>query len=632
MIYLHSLASWNTPFDASVHAVNEFWFESVIYEENLDDDIVKPNFKITAENPGITGLKNLIGKYYTLSEQKENGDVHEIARGRIISLPSAILGKLIDLDFWCLPPSEETVLKAFANGFRIGEVDYDPDAPEADRAAADSYDPVFLSQDAPDSPLNILDATSKYIRWNPLTLQPELIDMISGSQQHIISRNSGDAQQTEGSESFQITNPPKADMRLRVVAQWTQEATGVQTNRLLETTPISTFSYEHLKQSLPAKGTQIGSSTGWTIEECELLEESDDLPFEFDISWIPGTDIGISDRKASLRSRTLRVGIRTAFEYSQSREEILDIYMKSGMQIGIQQEKTETVEQIQITDLTVDVITPEWKYEHQDTLEIMHYAVGDKVQAFGRCWSCVAEHDATEVFTRYLYDAVTGETATTLWEPVAKQRAIDPRNGAYFTSDRGKRSIRYALNRLKRQVIKRSQCAEYSFEVPASVGLQMSTDHTCLIESRNLPGGQCVGKIVGIEHSLTNSRTSKITLAVQIGDDTASPTPVGGQAADYGITYSIEAADLNLPVDAYALPAVTPRVLEIENDRPQQIQKATDAIFFGHLNPVETISKNATAIRIYYEPLRQEDVISRRITIRTEPIHIARGINLSPDI
>ncbi|MBB4236378.1 hypothetical protein [Rhizobium esperanzae] len=49
-------------------------------------------------------------------------------------------------------------------------------------------------------------------------------------------------------------------------------------------------------------------------------------------------------------------------------------------------------------------------------------------------------------------------------------------------------------------------------------------------------------------------------------------------------------------------------------------------------DPVAAIASNPTILRIYFEPLRQEDLIVRRLSAHTQPIIVRKGIDLSPEM
>lgn len=50
---------------------------------------------------------------------------------------------------------------------------------------------------------------------------------------------------------------------------------------------------------------------------------------------------------------------------------------------------------------------------------------------------------------------------------------------------------------------------------------------------------------------------------------------------------------------------------------------------------MKAIEDNPTRIRVYYDPQRQEDLITRRMsatTLPTLPVHIAKGLDLNPEL
>ncbi|CDN46826.1 hypothetical protein [Neorhizobium galegae] len=628
MLYLAFLDAWDQPFDPIAHKKNEAFFsiDSNI-EEREDGDVITPFFNVTVQNPGIAWIATQPSRYAVISEQlPDDPEPIQLARGRYHNLPVELAGDDCQIEFTCVPPDEDDVLKAAADAIRLGEVDYDPDADQEDREAAEVYDPLFYSPEATDDPSNALAATMDVWRWNRLTLAPERVHLINGTVQHVIA---GATAGTHKSARMSIRNPPKALSRIRLISNWTQSASGDQPTEFLGTREIDTYNYQSFIDGLPKPGTAIGSSTGWTIAAAEIKEIEDLLPQTFGRGF--ASIWGATGQQIKMQAKRLTIGMRAHYEYNQEREEILDLYMSAGVQPVLDDDKTETVDQITLSSLTLDVVTPEWLYEDPETLEVMHYVVGDKVQANGLVWRCTFEHDATERFTANLFDPDTGDVAQTLWVKTAKQAAVDARTSRFFDMPRGKRAVRHGLRRLNRIVQRRARAAEVSFEVEWKVGRTITCADECRIEYRRWPGGELVGKVIGVQLKIDGaSRSAIITLGVSIGTG-VEPNPSEGIESTNDILYGVTAPGVNAPVDTYSLDNQGPRILVVENEADTQDGFGRNASESGG-DPVAAIAANPTILRIYFEPLRQEDLITRRISAHTQPVYVRKGIDLSPEI
>ncbi|TAV14722.1 hypothetical protein [Rhizobium ruizarguesonis] len=87
---------------------------------------------------------------------------------------------------------------------------------------------------------------------------------------------------------------------------------------------------------------------------------------------------------------------------------------------------------------------------------------------------------------------------------------------------------------------------------------------------------------------------------------------------------------MNQPVDAFALAIKAPRFVEIENDAVEQEGYMFNASSFGG-KIEQALKDNPTRIRVYYDPLRTENLITRRLTATTSPIYVRKGLDLNPE-
>jgi hypothetical protein len=285
-------------------------------------------------------------------------------------------------------------------------------------------------------------------------------------------------------------------------------------------------------------------------------------------------------------------------------------------------DKEETVETIHLGALNLDLVTPEWEFEDPDTLERIHYNVGDVRQANSRVWECVLAHDATEDFRAVTYE---GLTATRLWDRVPKKSAMpDPRAASFITSDRGTRAVRHGLRRLARTVLERAHCLQVDFECEWLTARAMRVGHMARAEHRKLPGGEATGWVSSVRLVAEGSRRKgAVSMLVSVGAGSAAPVPGAGQEQTGDVVYSVSAPAARVPVNAYALATKAPRVYEINNNASEQ----RAAAMFDD-DPVQAIQEKPTHIRLAVDALREEDLIRRRIKVTCEPLPVPRGVVL----
>ncbi|TAW65442.1 hypothetical protein ELI15_14200 [Rhizobium ruizarguesonis] len=623
MIYLAKLTTWDQPFDPALHCKNAFKAVTGKVIEQEDGPVIMSTMAARIRNPGAAWLSAQPEDYYVMSEKRRDDPAPvQLARGRITSLPSELAGKALDLEFVCVPPDEDDVMKAAADLLRTGEVDYDPDAPAADREAAERYDPVYFSPEASDDPTNVLLATTELWRWDRVTLALERVDMITGRRLFTITAG------LNGSERLTLDVPPKAKTKLRVIAQWTQSANGDQTNPFMTNREVMSYTYKALIEGMSKAGDSIGNAAGWTIADAYVENVEPLLSKTYNQSF--SSIWGATGQQVTVEGRSMNVTMHAHYDYTQPREEVFVATMLTGVQGILGDDREETVEELTVADITLDTTTPDWLYEDGDTLEPKSYAIGDKVQANGLCWLCVTPHEATEQFTAFLFDD-DGNQTVQLWQKTAKVAAVDARVSSFFDTTRGVRATRYAIRRLHRSVQSRARCATIQADVSWMAARDMTCADEARIENRRLPGGQPVGKITYVELRIDGARRSAtVKIAASVGTGVAPGAPTGNQQQTSDVVYSVQAPAVNQPVDAFALAIKAPRIVEIENEAVEQEGHMFNASSFaGKIE--QALLDNPTRIRVYYDPLRSENLITRRLTATTSPIYVRKGLDLTPE-
>lgn len=609
MLYFAWISDPMTTFDPLTHAREDLQvFRLRIHEQAGLVPVVECDIR----NPGIAGLLTRTERYALISEQSAD-DIEPVllARGRLVGVPTELASDPVTIELQCVPENEDDVLRAAADAIRVGEVEFDPDSPDEN---AESYDPLYVGQDGDEDPSTALDGRLEEWRWDRRTLALSRSSMITGPLIDIGSNA------LDGSVSAKLLDPPKSKMRLRVVASWTQEAKGVQTLPIdggnIE---VDTYTYDDLISRFPQPGTPIGADTGWMLAEAEIKDLGGTVSFEFDqqtpSKYPPGALL-------VMKSHTLQVNLRASYDYRQQREEILDIVMPSGCQDVLGDDKTEFVEVINLNNLSVDIYTDEWTYEDPDTLEIKQYAIGDTVTAYGRTWICVHAHAATEAFQPYL-DEVQ------LWDRTTSQAAMrDLRSPRLFDTNRGRRAVRHAIRRLRRKLVQRARALEVSFECAWGLAREMTTDHRVRIEYRQLPGGEATGKVREIELTADDRgrRIARVVIGVLLGTGAVQSPTVGSESTD-GVVYTMSGKEPRIPVDAYSLADKAPSVFELINNAASQ---TTAMLVAADLEA--TLASMPTVATIGFEPLREEDLLPRRLSVVCQPPMIPAGINLTAEV
>lgn len=619
MLRLQFITSFDAAFSPSAEAGDAYIVLSAVITEQRSGRKIEPTFRVVVKNPGVAGWMPSALRYADLWEQRADDSIPvHLARGRLVPLPTGMAGPTIELTFRCLPPSSDDIITAAADALRIGEdFDYDPDALIEERLDAEYYDPICFGPGAVDDPDTALSARPEVWRWDRATLSLGRTHLVDSDVVHDIGY-----QGIGEPPSLSITHPPKPISKLRIVASWTQAAKGRQT--ISEPDSVQTYTADDFLSSFPQPGTAIGAATGWTLAEAAVEAVNDDTPAEMTIS---GSKFGsASGGKVKLQPKTIVFRLTAAYDYSQQREEILDIVMPSGLQeLPDEDDQSEVIETVTLGPLNIDSSTKEWLYEDPDTLELMHYYIGDEVLAAGKAWTCATEHDATETFMVRDYD-----DGPVLWTQREKRAPMrDSRNSRFLDINRGIRAVRHGVLRLYRAVLERSQCAETTFEVPWLVGRGITCADSCRIAHHRLPGGELTGKVVGVELLIEEGgrRAARITLASVPGTGAVVPTPGPDQQQAGDIVYSTSYRAPQVPVNAFDLATLPPRIYSFEN-----AWSAQHAAALGSSDPVGTIGTMPTRLRIAFTPLREEDLLTRRMSVSCLAPALPNQLNLRPDL
>lgn len=612
MIFLAWLAAHDTPFDPVAHAVEDVEAFSGVVVEREEGDVIVPYFTVNIANPGIKGIVGRPERYAVLSERPHDADVAvELARGRLTGLPTNLGSKECTLEFLCVPPDEDEVLRAAADLLRVGEVDYDPEAPLAEREAAEMYDPLFFDADASEDPTTVVLARRQLWRWDRKTLTPHLVHLTDGVYEHQVHDALYDT------VALKVTTPAKAVSKIRGIIDWTQLAKDIQTfNHLFS---FNSFTHQDFLSAIPKAGDAIGPDTGWSIASFEASSVPNVVTFT-----VKADSPEYGDAKGGMleiQPHLVSGSWRAAFDWEQPRQEIFDVSMPAATQKVLGDSKTETIEVLNAGQVDVDLVTKEWEFEDPETFDVIYYDVGEKRQANGRVYQCVHPHFAQEPFR--VVDQ--HDETLVLWERTTKRSALrDMRTPRIAELPRGQRIIRYLERRLDRRVCRDSRAAEITLERewperPAT------TEDTMRVFHNIIPGYEAVGKVVSAELVINgHSRFERLVVLASIGDGTLPP-------ADGEIAHTISYGRCVQPVDAYALAGMAPYANDIVNDADTQIAAANLASF-ANLDPMAAIGAIPTQLQIGFPTLRQEDQLRRRVTVTCAPAYIPKGINIAPDL
>ncbi|WP_279482243.1 hypothetical protein [Aureimonas sp. SK2] len=598
MNFMAWLSRWDEPFDPARHAIEDF----EVYGLKIRDTAGQASVvEVEIDNPGVGGLLARQDRYAVFSERGPDDAVAvQLARGRINGVPSEFGTDHIVCQFLCLPPSDDEVQRAYADTLRTDD---------------DRYDPLFHGRDASEDPSTAISARPVDWYWDRRTLELRTTNLIRGTRTFDIG-----SEVFDDSLSMSLTESPVPMLRRRLVFDFTQSSQDKQSSPV-QGGPfvVSTYTWPDFIASFPKPGDSIGSDTGWSWAEATV----EDLgPGGATNVEAPGT--GVEGASLTVRPHTLRCLLHAQHDYSQQREEVVELFLPLGLQPVVGDDRRETVETVQISGLTTDETTPEWAWEDEETLESRKYDVGDRALANGKAWSCVRPH--TVEGTTFRAKTTAG---VVLWERAEKDVPLDARRSSYVDTDRGARTVNVALHMLEREALLQAQCVRFSGEIPWELAREITVDDEIRVAGRYISGAALVGKVMDLELSADGdgNRVASFTVGCVPGDGKAALPPdeeFDEQTGD--LVYKVSGKSASTPVNAMALRIATPRVFEWSNQAAGQL-----AAMFVADDPEAALSTRATQLVVGYDLLRQEDLLSRRLRVTCRPLALPRQIDLESE-
>lgn len=626
MLYFAWISSHSTPFDPVAHARQDLAILDLVISE---EEGLAPSFTLEVANPGIAGILSSGHRYALISEQSA-GDAEPIllARGKVAGCPSELSGATISLEFTCVGPDADEALTDFADTLRTDD---------------SSYDPIFVSESEAEAPESALMGRPESFYWDRKTLEIGTSHMIEGGR--VVDLG---GQVLEGLK-VRLTEPPVRHAKLTVSCGWEQRARGTMSLKPAIGPAISSFTYEDVESWWPAEGASLGDGGGWTMSESELGRPTEGLSGE-----IPGgtyeDDPLPGGYHLILRKKTYTVKKLTArYEYSQQREEVLTLLGEVGIQDVLGDDRVSELSDISLRDPSYDATTPEWEPIHI-------YDVGDRTQHNGKCFECAIAHTSVDFWAEYV-SVVEPSGFTHLerqWSRVDSQAPLsDPRRASFFSTARGRRSVEFGIEVLRKHLLSRARCVEITCDVPWALGRDLTVDDSVRVETTKIPGGEAVGKLTRLELRADDQgiRIASLTIACSVGTGEPSPAPDFGTSDyfddDYGpITYgpTVTVADRETASGVvYAWPDLQPsqpvNAFRL-GDRPYSIIESTlrnqansqelEARWTGLTggNPVQALAENPTRWNLRLRPLPQSDVKRLKYLVSCQPMECNQGINL----
>lgn len=465
-----------TTFDEGTHVREDERVYSYSFE-HAEGDFA--SLKITILNPRV-GLLAAGRKVWMWFSADVGGTQTPLFFGRLVGIPQNIFQEAVELEFVARPADYVDQKLALAETMR----DYP------------FWDELFIREDALDDPDTVLEARSALWYVDPVTHEVSVSDLLVG-EDGTIEYTADDYY--DGDMELSVANTPARSVEVTTAIPWNNQGAGVidLTGLLLETWTnpvgnywgmISSYTFMGLFNDWPQD--QETYAGGYYVYQSRLENVTNTTipPFikkEPDIWAGVGGDFPQNLPTGSLMlTGPAYIGL---FGFAPEPVPTSMIYVPLGWgkpqyKIGYaaSRQYTERVS-LQIGCDVQDVVTLS---DEDETIHI-------------------------EVPSNSASDVILGEIPI---GNVGRRSFVD--------TDRGKLAMAHLVAIGRANLIMKARCVRLTFTTNFANGLPCSLRKNALVHNPRLPGGQMVGKIVGVAHSLDGQNGAlryQVTIAASVG-------------------------------------------------------------------------------------------------------------------
>lgn len=212
-----------------------------------------PTLSIDVKNPHIGLLAPGRSQWVWLSYQPQTGAAVPLFNGRLVALPSNLLGEVVTLQFVARPNDYLAQKQALANTMMVEPF----------------YDPIWIDQTKLTDPDTVLETYAMMWHVDRITHEVSVSDILFGE---------------DGTEEFQpedsfydsvsisFAQSPQTQVVFTGTVQWTQAATGFIP---LPDVSLSAWNGQQIVNDWPKTGDQL--SNGWSVANGAITNWSDQL-------------------------------------------------------------------------------------------------------------------------------------------------------------------------------------------------------------------------------------------------------------------------------------------------------------------------------------------------------------------
>lgn len=463
-------------FDPNVHARED---ERVYaYEFNqVEGDFASLTIQI--KNPRV-GLLSLGRKTWLHFSKLHNGIQTPLFFGRLVAIPPNIFEDVIELEFIGRPADYAEQKAILADALRV----------------APYWDPLFIREDALDDADAVLEARSELWHVDPVTHIVSTSDLLVG-EDGVVTFTGDDYYDAD--MELTIANTPARSVQVTSAINWDNQGAGYVnlTGLLLDTWRNPVGNYSGLISSYTFMGLfndwpqdQQTYSGGYYVQQSYLInvsgenippyvKKADNIdPFNYEFP----TNVPVGSMMLAGPSY---IGGGGGFDPSTIPTSMIYVPLGWGKPLFI---IGYTASRAYTENISLSIGC--------DVQPVVTMPGEDEIIKID-----VPSNKASDIILNELPIGNVGRRS-------------------FIDSDRGKQSLEYLINIGRAALIARSRAIRLVFTTNFSNGLPCSLRKNALVYNSKFPGGQILGKIIGIHHALdgkTGALRYQVTIASAIG-------------------------------------------------------------------------------------------------------------------
>lgn len=508
----------NEDFNPDIHALTDGEIFSLSLTEREGDF---PLAAIEISNPYGKSAPPFPKQWCYISCDRGKG-IEVLFKGKICSIPHYLNCQTVALNFTAQPSDWEEQLQIFHQSLKFSRL----------------WDPLFVSEENQDDPLESLEARSELFFWCRKTGNVKLSDLFWGSHKVDFSDS-----HFYDSLKIRMGELPLNAVHVSLSVEWIQKYRGeTDLSPLIRSHfregLINTLTGEDLKKKWWKTNEKIGKSGYW-ISRSTLKEVIPHwtgalnlYPPLSDPLWVSpddpahGKDKPSQPQQTQLKRSWFRANLVLGWFYRQKRCEKIRFTLNHALQFPAPYGQRSRTLKLKLQNVAlaeeIDGWRPGW-----------NYSKGFRSLCEDQVYICVRKHKS----------AATFEGDKHHWMSMGRKPNISfsSHQGRFFTTDRGQKAIEYAIEIARAHLASSARAIELSIAGPLENFVELTCDHSVKIKDVRLPGSEVWGKIKTLKLFMdgqTGKQWGEAVLGVSIGIGETLKKSVTPTYSSYSIDYA----------------------------------------------------------------------------------------------